>query len=467
MIFTQHYLDCLSQASYLIGDETTGRAVVIDPRRDVDEYLGEAAERDLRIERVIETHIHADFLSGHLELAAATGARISYGEGADVEFPFEPLAEGQRLSLGEVTLEILATPGHTPESISIVVYEHAHDEIPYGVLTGDALFVGDVGRPDLCATATSSVDDLAATLHRSLQDKLLTLPDATRVFPAHGGGSSCGKNMSSETSSTIGEQRKTNYALQARDVSQFVAEVTEDQPAQPPYFEFTSQRNRQQRDLLDENPPALMDLDEVDRSAAAGAILLDGRDPADYASGHLRGAVNAALKGRFAEWAGNVLPPDRDIVLVGEPGDARESKVRLSRVGLDRVVGQLRDPSEVFAQRPDVVEQTPRLTAERLAELLGAQPLLQVVDVRGPGEVACGVIPGAIRIPLPTLTGSLSTLDKAVPVVTYCASGSRSMVAASVLRVSGFNDVSDLMSGYGAWQDAGLPVAGGDEAAAD
>ncbi|SPM41875.1 metallo-beta-lactamase [Mycobacterium numidiamassiliense] len=463
MIFTQHYLDCLSQASYLIGDETTGRAVVVDPRRDVDEYLGEAAEHDLRIERVIETHIHADFLSGHLELAAATGASISYGEGADVEFPFEPLVEGQRLSLGEVTLEILATPGHTPESISIVVYEHADDEIPYGVLTGDALFVGDVGRPDLCATETSSADDLAATLHRSLQDKLLTLPDATRVFPGHGGGSACGKQLSSETSSTIGEQRKTNYALQAQDVDQFVAEVTLGQPAQPPYFEFTSHRNRQQRDLLDENPPATLDVDEVYQRVAAGAILLDSRDPADYASGHLRGAVNAALHGRFAEWAGNVLSPDRDIVLVGDPADALESKIRLSRVGFDRVVGQLRDLSEVFGLRPDVVEQTPRVTAERLAEVLGAQPLLQLIDVRGPGEVADGGIPGAIEIPLPTLAGSLSTLDKAVPVVTYCASGARSMVAASVLRASGFNDVSDVLGGFGAWRDTGLPVAGGEK----
>lgn len=454
MIFTQHYLDCLSQASYLIGDETTGRAVVVDPRRDVHEYLGEAAEHDLRIERVIETHIHADFLSGHLELAAATGAPISYGEGADVEFSFEPLAEGQRLSLGEVTLEILATPGHTPESISIVVYEHADDEIPYGVLTGDALFVGDVGRPDLCVTEDSSADDLAATLHRSLQDKLLKLPDATRVFPAHGGGSSCGKQLSSETSSTIGEQRKTNYALQTQDVEQFVAEVTEGQPKQQPYFEFTSHRNRQHRDLLDENPPALVDVDEVYRRAAAGAVLLDSRDPADFASGHLRGAVNAGLNGRFAEWAGNLVSPDRDIVLVGDPADALESKIRLSRVGLDRVVGQLRDLSAVFAQRSDLVERTPRLTAEQLAELLAAQPLLQLVDVRGSAEMADGIIPGAIEIPLPTLTGSLSVLDQTIPVVTYCASGSRSMVAASVLRASGFNDVSDLLGGYGAWEKA-------------
>jgi len=461
MIFTQHYLECLSQASYLIGDETTGRAVVVDPRRDIDEYLSEAAEHDLRIERVIETHIHADFLSGHLELAAATGAKISYGEGADVEFPIEPLAEGQRLSLGEVTLEILATPGHTPESISIVVYEHADDEIPYGVLTGDALFVGDVGRPDLCVTPDSSADDLAATLHNSLQDKLLKLPDATRVFPAHGAGSTCGKQLSSETSSTIGEQRQTNYALQAQGVTEFVAKVTEDQPARPPYFEFASHRNRERRDVLDENPPPLLDVDDVYHRARAGVILLDSREAADYASGHLRGAVNVGLKGRFAEWAANVLSPDRDIVLVGDPALAQESKIRLSRVGFDRVVGQLRDLAEVVAQRPDLVETTSRLTVEQLAELRGVEPRLQLVDVRGPGEVADGVIPGALEIPLATLTDSLSSLDQAAPVILYCAGGSRSMMAASVLRASGFDDVSDVLGGYGAWEDAGLPTSGG------
>ena len=318
MIFTQHYLDCLSQASYLIGDETTGRAVVVDPRRDIDEYLNEAAEHGLRIERVIETHIHADFLSGHLELAAATGAVISYGKDADVEFPVEPLHDGQRISLGDVTLEILATPGHTPESICIVVYEHADDEVPYGVLTGDTLFVGDVGRPDLLADNGLSAETLARSMYQSLHDKLLKLPDATRVFPAHGAGSSCGKNLSSETSSTIGEQRRTNYALQIVGVERFVATLTEDQPPRPRYFEFDSVRNREQHPLLDESPPPLLDIDDVCRHAAVGAILLDGREEAEYARGHLRGAVNVGLQGRFAESVGIVVSPDSDIILVGD-----------------------------------------------------------------------------------------------------------------------------------------------------
>src|SRR6516164_4246063 len=298
MIFTQHYLACLSHASYLIGDETTGRAVVVDPRRDVDIYLGEAAEHGLRIERVIETHIHADFLSGHLELAAATGAVISYGEGADVEFPIESLRDGERISLGEVTLEILATPGHTPESICIVVYEHPDDDLPYGVLTGDALFVGDVGRPDMLASAGAdlSAPVLARRLYHSLHGKLLRLPDATRVFPAHGAGSSCGRQLSSETSSTLGEQRLANYALQPMDEDEFVAAVTEGQPAQPQYFEFDARRNRELRPLLDENEPPLLPIGEVLSRRDGGAVLLDAREPPDFCGAHLRGAVNIGLQ---------------------------------------------------------------------------------------------------------------------------------------------------------------------------
>src|SRR5579864_2260232 len=265
MILTQHYLACLSHASYLIGDETTGRAVVVDPRRDVGIYLAEAKAQGLQIERVIETHIHADFLSGHLELAARTGAVISYGAGARVAFPIEPLDDGQRLSLGGVTLEILATPGHTPESICVVVWEHPDDAEPHGVLTGDTLFVGDVGRPDLLASAGGdlSADTLARRLYRSLHGKLLMLPDATRVYPAHGAGSACGKALSTETTSTIGEQRRTNYALQDMSEDAFVAAVIEGQPARPSYFAFDARANTEMHALLDERPPASLGLDEV------------------------------------------------------------------------------------------------------------------------------------------------------------------------------------------------------------
>ncbi|GAB3026856.1 MBL fold metallo-hydrolase [Mycobacterium bourgelatii] len=452
MIFEQHYLTCLSQASYLVGDESTGRAVVVDPRRDVGVYLEQAAQLGLRIERVIETHIHADFLSGHLELAAATGAVICYGEAAEVEYPIEPLRDGQRISLGEVTFEILATPGHTPESISVVVYEHPDDEVPYGVLTGDTLFVGDVGRPDLLVGAGISADNLARRLYQSLHGKLLKLPDTTRVFPAHGAGSACGKNLSSETCSTIGEQRRSNYAANITDVDAFVASLTSDQAVQPRYFEYDARRNRQQRQLLNGKPPDLLAIDEVWTHAQAGANLLDSRGPADFAAGHLRGAVNVSLDGRFAEWAGAVLDYDRDIVLVGDPAQALEARVRLARVGLDRVVGQLDDLATVFAVRPELVQHTRRHTADQLGQLHESTPDLQLVDVRGKGEVGDGTIPGAHHIPLPALADSLAQLDRAAPVVAYCASGTRSMIAASLLQASGFADVADLSGGFGAWQ---------------
>jgi rhodanese-related sulfurtransferase/glyoxylase-like metal-dependent hydrolase (beta-lactamase superfamily II) len=457
VIFSQHYLACLSHASYLIGDETTGRAVVVDPRRDVDVYLEQADAEGLTIERIIETHVHADFLSGHLELAARTGAVISYGAGSGVAYPIEELRDGQRLSLGEVVLEVLATPGHTPESICIVVYEHPDDDVPYGVLTGDTLFVGDVGRPDLLASvgADLSADALARRLFHSLHEKLLELPDATAVFPAHGAGSSCGKQLSTETSSTIGEQRQTNYALQTRDEDAFVATVTEGQPAKPNYFEYDARRNRELRPLLETARPPSLTLDEVLDRQRAGAVLLDGREPADFAAGHLKGAVNVGLQGRFAEWAGDVVDPSAEVVLVGDPSAATEAKVRLARVGYDRVAGQLDEPGKALAS-PELVEHSSRITIEAFAELQHQEPELQLIDVRNPGETAEGVLPLAREIPLAALTNSLQGLDPARPIVVYCASGYRSQTAASVLAARGFPDVSDVIGGYAAWREAGL-----------
>jgi DMSO/TMAO reductase YedYZ molybdopterin-dependent catalytic subunit/glyoxylase-like metal-dependent hydrolase (beta-lactamase superfamily II) len=464
MILTQHYLGCLSHASYLIGDETTGRAVVVDPRRDVGDYLAQAAELGLTIERVIETHVHADFLSGHLELAARTGAVISYGEGAHVDFPVDELRDGERLSLGDVTLEIVATPGHTPESVCVIVYEHADDAVPCAVLTGDTLFVGDVGRPDLLATGSPELtaDVLGRQLYHSLHDKLLPrLSDSTLVYPAHGAGSSCGRNLSTETSSTIGEQRRFNYALRPMDEDRFVELVTEAQPPRPHYFEFDAQLNRQLRPLLDGEAPPLLTIGEVIALRDAGAILLDPREPSDFAAGHVKGAVNVGLGGRFAEWAASVLDPDADIVLVGDPTTALEAKVRLARVGYDRVVGQLDDLGSVLRDETRDVEASARLTIQQLAELRGLDGGLQLVDVRAPSETGEGTLRGAREIPLPLLTDFIADLDPMNPVVLYCESGYRSSIAASVVRAAGFADVSDLKGGFHAWDAAGLPVATG------
>jgi hydroxyacylglutathione hydrolase len=452
MKFIQYYLDCLSQASYLIGDETTGRAVVVDPRRDIDEYVRDAEELGLTIELVIETHFHADFVSGHLELANATGAEIGYSSVAETEFPSRKLADGERISLGAVELEIRHTPGHTPESISIVVREHADDEVPYGVLTGDALFIGDVGRPDLLASLGYTRDELAQQLYDSLHDKLLTLPDDTRVYPAHGAGSACGKNLSTETWSTIGVQRRENYALLAPDKRTFIDLVTEGQPPAPSYFVYDAVLNRKDRQLLDETAPLRpLSLEDVDTLTASGAVLLDGRSPEEFARGHLVGSVNVGLEGRYAEFAGSVVPSDVDIVLVVEPGFEVEARNRLGRIGFDRVVGHLDDPLQVMAHAPSRTRRASRLTVgefeQRRAEVGG----LQLVDIRNPGEVALGSVPGAAAIPVGQLPARLGELDPAAPTVVYCAGGYRSSVAASLLRNHGFSDVSDLLGGFGAW----------------
>ena len=451
VILRQYYLACLSHASYLIGDETTGRAVVVDPQRDVAEYLADAAQLGLTIERVIETHFHADFLSGHLELADATGAVISYGDAAAPGFPAELLADGTRLSLGEVELEIRATPGHTPESICIVVRDRSDAAEPYGVLTGDTLFIGDVGRPDLLASVGVTADELARQLYHSLHEQLLTLPDATRVFPAHGAGSACGKALANETESTIGIQRRTNYALQPMSEDDFVEAVTQGQSVAPLYFAFSANRNKELRPLLDEaEPPATLTLDAVLAEQADGAIVLDARDLAEFQLGHLRGAVNDPLSGRFAEYAGDVIRADQPIVLVTPPGHELEAKVRLARIGFDAVIGALPDITAALLARPDLAAQSSRLTADEFLGRRASVAGLQIVDVRNPGETESGAVEGAHLIPLPRITQELAQLDAGAPVVVYCASGVRSAIAASALEAFGFVDVSDVIGGYGA-----------------
>lgn len=458
MFFRQYYLGCLSHASYLIGDTTTGSAVVVDPQRDVAEYLADAEAHGLRIEKVLETHFHADFLSGHLELAARTGAAIGFGRAAAgrAEFPIETFADGDRIVLGEVVLEVRETPGHTPESVSIVVFDHGTDATPYGVLTGDTLFIGDVGRPDLLASIGVTADELARQLFHSLHERLMVLPDATKVLPAHGAGSACGKNLSTETVSTIGEQRRTNYALAPMTEDEFVEVVTQGQSVAPMYFSFAANRNREMRDLLgDDSSVASLSLEEVLARQRAGVIVIDGRDDMSFAAGHLRGSVNVGLGGRFAEYSGEVMAPGTPIVLVTDPGHEAEAKVRLARIGFDHVLGALHDPIAAFVTHPEHVEQLSRLSADGLASRIASVPNLVLVDVRNPGEVDLGTIPGARTISLPSLLARLSELDPAAPTVVFCAGGYRSAIASSLLRSRGFADVSDLVGGYTAWATRG------------
>ncbi len=454
MIFEQHYLECLSQASYFIGDESTGRAVVVDPRRDVSPYIQTAADHGMDIELVLETHFHADFLSGHLELAGATGATIAYGDKAETEFDSRKLAHGERISLGEVILEIRHTPGHTPESISIVVYESQHAP-PYAVLTGDTLFIGDVGRPDLLSSKGMTSEELAAMLYDSLHGQLMTLPDQTRVYPAHGAGSSCGKNLSSDTWSTIGAQRRTNYAVADMSKADFITVVTAGQTAPPAYFSYDAGLNRMLRPLLDEStPPRAMSLGDVLVAQSEGAVVLDTRGPAEFASGHLSNSINIGMAGRYAEFAGGMITPESEIVIVAEVDRALEAKNRLARIGFDNVIGALADPEMAMAENPDAVTTSRRVDLTGLRSAMATIDDLQLVDVRQPGETAGGVIAGAILIPLTQLNEMMATLDRDRPTIIYCAGGFRSSIAASQLVANGFSNVSDLLGGFGAWDAA-------------
>jgi hydroxyacylglutathione hydrolase len=473
----QFYLECLSHASYLVGDTSTGIAAVVDPQRDISLYLDDAKEQGLTIKYVIETHFHADFLSGHLELAEAVGAEIVFGKAAEgrTDFPIRAMSNGEKIFLTDspnptgqgsssqdsdvqescVVLEFLETPGHTPESMSVVVRERPGAE-PHAVFTGDTLFIGDVGRPDLLAAVGHTAEDLGRMLYDSLHTKLLALPDTTLVYPAHGAGSACGKNLSTATVSTIGEQRTTNYALAPMTQDQFVEVVTEGQSTAPMYFLFAATTNRKARDTFREDRPLeAMSLQAVLDAQKAGTVVVDTRDDGEFAVGHLKGSINVGLGGRFAEYTGEVVAAGTPIVIVAEDGKEREATIRLARIGFDTVVGYLSDPVRVFVENPQLVQASSRLTAPefdaRRNEMQLVHRDVQLVDVRNLGEFKLGTIAGAKHIDLPSLTRRLGELDPAKPTVVFCAGGYRSSIAASTLRANGFTDVSDILGGYNAW----------------
>lgn len=464
MRIEQYYLECLSQASYLIADDTSGLAAVVDPRRDVGEYLADAAEQGLRIAYVIETHFHADFLSGHLELAAATGAEIIFGAAADPGFPTRLVADGERIVMGDTELEFLATPGHTPESISVVVRDLAgageQRPDPVAVFTGDTLFIGDVGRPDLLASVGVTAEELGASLYDSLHDKLMQLPDDTLVYPAHGAGSACGKNLSTETVSTIGAQKAENYALAPMTPEQFVEVVTADQPAAPGYFLYAATTNKAAHELLELGDLPALSLDDATGLARDGAVLVDVRSAVDFAAGHLSGAVNVGLDGRFAEYVGMVVrPTDRVVVVATDDDQAAEAALRMGRIGFDEVVGKVVGIEALLAQRPELARSASRLTATALRSRLDEVADLCVLDIRNDGERALGAIDGTSHIPLAELPARVDELDLDRPIVVHCAGGYRSSIAASWLRSQGASDVSDLLGGIAAWQATEQPAA--------
>jgi hydroxyacylglutathione hydrolase len=460
MKIQQYYLACLSHASYMITDEKTKTAAVVDPQRDIDQYVADAKAGGYVIKHVFLTHFHADFIAGHIELRDKAGATIHLGRRAEAEFACVPMKDGDTVEFGDVKLEIMETPGHTPEGISILVYDLASSpQEPLAVLTGDTLFIGDVGRPDLLASIGVTADELADMLYDSITNKLMKLPDATLVYPAHGAGSMCGKSLSKETVSTIGEQKKFNYALQPMSRGDFKAIVTADQPEAPDYFVHDAILNRKERASLEDAMKTTLkplSLDEVLAMRKAGGQILDVRDGIDFEGGHLEGGLNIALSGKYATWAGSMLSHDKPIVVIAEEGGEQEAVMRLGRIGFDNVGGYLAGGMNALASRDDLVERTQRITAPALGEWLDglrsdAGPTPTIIDVRSEVEYAGGHIAGSRNIPLTHLDERFGEIPLGKPIVVHCEGGYRSAIAASLLQQLGRKDVHDMVGGFKAW----------------
>ncbi|WP_263367926.1 MBL fold metallo-hydrolase [Edaphobacter bradus] len=453
VLVEQFFLGCLAHASYLV--ESEGIAAVIDPQRDVDLYIDLAKQKGLKIEHIIETHLHADFVSGHHELAERTGARIYLGEGSGATFPHTDLKDGDSIRFGNCRFDFMQTPGHTVESVCVVLTDMAEPSRPKAVFTGDTLFVGDVGRPDLSGDQTPQ--ELAAMLYRSLHEKLLKLPDETEIFPAHGAGSLCGRQMGSERSSTIGKERRTNYALQARNCEEFIHLLTDSLPPRPEYFGRDVELNRQGAGMLDQLPPPVpVRAEEVLRLQAEGAVVLDTRPAMEFAVAYVPGSVHIALSGQYASWAARILGLDRRIILVGEDADhLRESQLRLARVGIEHVDAYLEGGLAGWIESGYVLDYIPQVSAQELAELMEKEKgHIAVLDVREPGEVAMGAMEGSVRIPLGQLPDRMGELDREKLLVVHCKGGYRSSIATSLLRRAGFREIANLTGGFDAWSAA-------------
>jgi len=462
MMLKQYYLSCLAHASYLLGDEASSTAIVVDPQRDIQQYLTDAEKFGLRIRHVFLTHFHADFVAGHLELRDRCGATIHLGSRAQAEYAFVAMKDGDSLDFPGLRLQVLETPGHTIESISILVFDLMKDQAkPHAVLTGDTLFIGDVGRPDLRASLGWTASDLGAHLYDSLHNKLLTLPDETLVYPAHGAGSLCGKQLSSDTVSPLGSQRRFNYALQPMSKDEFIRLVTADQPEAPAYFTYDAILNTREHATLDRNLEQVLrpiDLDELLQLGDRGAQILDVRDPAEYAKGHLAGSINIGLGGQYATWAGTVLDRAKPILIIAEPGREQEAALRLGRIGFDHVKGYLAGGMEALAHRPDLVWPTERISAPMVAqELAGADPPF-LLDVRNPREWNTKHIDGSINVPLNHLQERIAEIPRDRRIAVHCAGGYRSSIAVSILHQYGITRLGEMAGGLAAWEASKFAV---------
>lgn len=455
MYFEQFYLGCLAHASYMLGSE--GEAAVVDPQRDVEIYLKAASERGLKIHHIFETHLHADFVSGHVELATRTGATIHMGAKAGAAFPHQALHDGSEIKLGNIRITALETPGHTPEGVCLVITDEEKSAKPWAVLTGDTLFIGDVGRPDLSPAHTPQ--QLAGMMYDSLHGKLLALDNDVLVYPAHGAGSLCGRSMRAERSSTIGTERLTNYALQIKSRDEFIRQLTENLPARPDYFLEDAQINRAGAPALGELPPlAPLTPLEVKQLLDQGVFVMDVRPNADFAAAHVPGSVNIALPGQFASWAATILGLTACPVLIADSAEQyAEARMRLARVGIEGSRGFLNGGVAAWKQAGLPVDHLPQMTAQELNERLHADGL-QVLDVRREPEWQAGHIARAAWFPLDQFRVSAPEVDPVAPLAVHCQGGYRSMIACSLLRRAGINNVINVIGGFDGWRNAGLPV---------
>jgi glyoxylase-like metal-dependent hydrolase (beta-lactamase superfamily II)/rhodanese-related sulfurtransferase len=455
MYFEQFYLGCLAHASYMLGSE--GEAAVVDPQRDVEIYLKAADEQGLKIRHIFETHLHADFVSGHLELAERTGAKIYIGAEAGATFSHEPLCHGSEVQVGKLRFTALETPGHTPEGICLVVVDQEKSSEPWAVLTGDTLFIGDVGRPDLSKAHTPQ--QLAGSLYDSLHGKLMKLGDQVLVYPAHGAGSLCGRNMRAERSSTIGTERLTNYALQIKSREEFIRQLTENMPSRPEYFLEDAQINRvgapALAELRDLSPIAAPELNEL---LQQGVFVLDVRSNADFAAAHVPGSVNIALSGQFASWAGTIMGLSARPVLVADtPEQYAEARLRLARIGIEDPRGFLPGGIAAWKHARLPVAAVSQITVQELSGRKRGKSL-QILDVRREGEWQAGHIEDAEWFPLDNFKISAPELDPSAAVAVHCQGGYRSMIACSLLQRAGLENVVNVTGGFDAWREAALPV---------
>ncbi|HEY7095277.1 MAG TPA: rhodanese-like domain-containing protein [Terriglobales bacterium] len=454
MYFEQFYLGCLAHASYMLG--SGGEAIVVDPQRDVDIYLKAAQDHGLAIKHIFETHLHADFVSGHKELASRTGATIYIGAAAEAAFPHTALHDGSEIHCGKILITARETPGHTPESVCLVVTDEEKSSKPWAVLTGDTLFLGDVGRPDLSKKYTPP--QLAGMMYDSLHTKLMSLADDVLVYPAHGAGSLCGRNMRAERSSTIGTERLTNYALQIPSRSEFIEQMTSNLPARPDYFLQDAEINRKGAASLSELPElAPISPKELKARLEEGGIALDVRSGVDFSAAHIPGSIHIALSGQFATWGGTVLGLDSHPILIADtPEQMAEAQIRLARVGIESLEGYLSGGVAGWKQAGFRLAQLPQMTVQELEQRSQAEAL-QILDVRREPEWQAGHVSGALLWPLDKFKSSLPGLKKDQTVAVHCKSGYRSMIACSLLQRAGFENVVNVSGGFDAWQQANLP----------